>query len=281
VTVPKEDVETKIHLTGSSATIEGKYAVANGSNVTISHSGSYYIDGTLNNGQIYVEVPDENADPGTVKLIFKGVKITGKSAPAVFIKNADKTSITLEDGTENFLSDGETAYAGDFLDTAVIEAKDDLTIKGGDQGTGKLEINANYQTAVVSNNDIKITGGVITINTLDAENGNDAVKGKKSVTVKGGTLNIDAEGDGIKSSKGNVDIEGGTINIKSGKDAIQGETAINISGGNTIACGDRGLTCELEVNITGGELLATATDNQLATFTNVTQPTIVLDYVKE
>ena len=122
---------------------------------------------------------------------------------------------------------------------------------------------------------------VITINTLDAENGNDAVKGKKSVTVKGGTLNIDAEGDGIKSSKGNVDIEGGTINIKSGKDAIQGETAINISGGNTIACGDRGLTCELEVNITGGELLATATDNQLATFTNVTQPTIVLDYVKE
>ena len=82
VTVPKEDVETKIHLTGSSATVEGKYAVANGSNVTISHSGSYYIDGTLNNGQIYVEVPDDKADPAVAAQAARDL-IDNKEAVAL------------------------------------------------------------------------------------------------------------------------------------------------------------------------------------------------------
>ena len=281
VTVPKEDVETKIHLTGSSATVEGKYAVANGSNVTISHSGSYYIDGTLNNGQIYVEVPDDKADPDTVKLIFNGVNITGSSAPAVLVKNADKTSITISDGTENTLSDGTAAYTGDNEGSAVIEAKDDLTIKGGDAGTGTLNINANVQPGVVCNNDLKITGGSININTLNETEGQDAVKGKTSVTVKGGTVIIDSKGDGLKSSKGNVDIEAGAVSIKSSKDAIQAETAINISGGNIGAFGDRGLTSVGTINITGGSLLATATDNQYEGSLTAQQSVFAFDFVKE
>ena len=49
------------------------------------------------------------------------------------------------EGTENTLSDGETtAYAGDYLDNAVIEAKDDITIKG----SGTLNITANNQYAI-------------------------------------------------------------------------------------------------------------------------------------
>lgn len=280
-TVEQIDVQTNIHLKNNSISVEGEYATANGSIVTITHSGSYFIDGTLSDGQICVNIPDDKADPGTVKLILNGVDITGKSAPAILIQNADKTSITLSDGKVNKLTDGSAPYSGDNLDAAVIEAKDDLTIKGGDQGTGSLEINANFQTAVSCNNDIKITGGILTINTLDAENNNDAIKGKKSVTVKGGTVTIDSEGDGIKSSKGNVDIEGGDVSIKCGKDAIQAETAINISGGKIRAFGDKGLTCATAVNISGGDLLATATDNQTETFTEITQPTLVLDFVKE
>lgn len=280
-TVEQIDVQTTIHLQNNSIKVEGDYATANGSIVTITHSGTYTFDGTLADGQICVNIPDETADPGTVKLVFNGVDITGKSSPAVLVQNADKTSITLADGKTNKLTDGTAPYSGDNLDAAIIEAKDDLTIKGGDQGTGTLEINANYQTAIVCNNDIKLTGGIITINTLDAENGNDAIKGKKSVTVKGGTITINGEGDGIKSSKGNVDIEGGDISIKCGNDAIQAETAINISGGKIRAFGDKGLTCATAVNISGGDLLATATDNQTETFTEITQPTLVLDFVKE
>ena len=257
----KDTVNTKIHLKDGGITVDGEYASAQGSKVTITHSGSFTLDGTLADGQICVDIPDEKTHNGTVKLILSGVNITGKSAPAVLIKNADKASITIADGTENFISDGTAAYTGEDETSALIEAKDDLTVKGGTAGTGTLTITANVQDAMVCNNDIKFTGGITNIETLNTEVPNDAVKGKTSVTVKGGKLSIKAEGDGIKSSKGNVDIESGEISIKCGNDAIQAETAINISGGDVSAFGDRGLTSAGTISISGGSVLATATDN--------------------
>lgn len=280
-TPSKDEVNTKIHLKDGAVTIDGQYAVADGSKVTISHSGSYTIDGTLSDGQIYVEVPDVQADSGTVKLIFNGVNITGKSAPAVFIKNADKASITIADGTENFISDGTAAYTGENEKNAVIEAKDDLTVKGGDKGTGTLTITANTQTAMVCNNDIKFTGGIVNIETLNETEPNDAVKGKTSVTVKGGKLSIVSVGDGIKSSKGNVELSGGEVVIKAGSDAVQAETDISISGGDVSAFGDKGLTSVGTVNITGGEIIATATDCQCENLTSTQQNTLMFDFVKE
>ncbi|MDE6789435.1 MAG: carbohydrate-binding domain-containing protein [Ruminococcus sp.] len=273
--------ETKIHLNGTSVTVEGDYAEVNGGVVTITHSGSFYIDGTLTDGQINVNIADEVADPDTVKIFLNGVNITGKSAPAIFVTNAENTSINLVDGTENFISDGDTAYSGDCLGCAVIEAKDDITIKGGELGTGTLNITANTQDGIVCNNDIKINGGITTITTLNATDKTDAIKGKKSVTVKSGTLNIDAEGDGIKSSKGSVAVQGGLINVKAGNDAVQAETTIDISGGTVIAGGDRGLTSVTGVNITGGTVIATATDNQTdsALMSGTTQGTMLLNCV--
>ncbi|MDE6678969.1 MAG: carbohydrate-binding domain-containing protein, partial [Ruminococcus sp.] len=272
---------TKIHLNGDSIKVDGDYAEVNGTTVTISHSGSFYIDGTLNDGQINVNIPDETADPETVKIFLNGVNITGKSAPAILVTNAENTSINLVDGTQNVISDGDTAYTGDNLGSAVIEAKDDLTIKGGDLGTGILNLTANTQDGIVCNNDIKINGGIITVTTLNATDKTDAIKGKKSVTVKDGTLNIEAEGDGLKSSKGNVAIQDGLLNIKAGNDAVQAETTIDISGGTVIAGGDRGLTSITGTNITGGTVVATATDNQTdsALMSGTTQGTILLNCI--
>ena len=272
---------TYIHLKNTSIEVEGDYAEAAGTTVTISHSGSFYIDGTLDDGQIVVDIPDKTADAETVKLFLNGVDITGRSAPAILVSNAENTSVNLVDGTENFISDGDTAYSGDYLGAAVIEAKDDITVKGGDLGTGSLTVTANTQDGIVCNNDIKITGGVLTVNTLNSNDKTDAVKGKTSVTVKGGTLNIDAEGDGIKSSKGNVDISGGEISVKAGNDAVQAETAINISGGVLTAGGDRGLTAVGALNITGGQVVATATDDQtdVSLMTGTTQATMLLNCI--
>ncbi|HOC34390.1 MAG TPA: carbohydrate-binding domain-containing protein, partial [Ruminococcus flavefaciens] len=277
-TDPAADI-TYIHLKGSSITVDGNNATVSGTTVTISHSGTYMIDGTLDDGQINVNIPDETVDAETVKLFLNGVNITGKSAPAILITNAENTSINLVDGSANTISDGDTAYAGDYLGAAVIEAKDDLTIKGGDKGTGTLTVTANTQDGISCNNDIKLTGGVINVTTLNATDKTDAVKGKKSVTVKGGTVTVDAEGDGIKSSQGAVAVEGGNISIKAGNDAVQAETTIDISGGTLIAGGDRGLTAVTAVNITGGNVYATATDNQVdeKLLTGTTQTTVLLN----
>ncbi|MCQ2470001.1 MAG: carbohydrate-binding domain-containing protein [Ruminococcus sp.] len=261
---PQADI-TYIHLKNSSVTVEGKNASAEGSVVTISHSGTYMIDGTLDDGQIIVNIPDETADAETVKLFLNSVNITGKSAPAILVSNAENTSINIVDGSENTISDGDKAYSGNNAGLAVIEAKDDITIKGGDLGNGVLTINANIQNAVSCNNDIKINGGVINVNALNEEEKTDGISAKKSITIKSGTLKVKAEGDGIKSSKEDIEISGGTVSVKAGNDAVQASTAITISDGNVTAGGDRGFRLDEngKLSITGGDVFATATDYQV------------------
>ena len=274
--------KTYIHLNGASASVEGDYAEVNDGIITISHSGEFYVDGTLDDGQINVNIADETVDSATVKLFLNGVSITGKSAPAILVTNAENTSINIMDGTVNTISDGDTAYSGEWLGAAVIEAKDDITIKGGTENTGTLTITANTQDAFVCNNDIKFTGGTTNIKTLNAVDKTDAVKGKTSVTVKDtAVVNIDAEGDGLKSSKGNVAISGGAVSIKAGNDAVQAETTIDISGGTVLGGGDRGLTSLTGTNITGGTVAVTATDNQTdsALMSGTTQGTMLLNCI--
>ncbi len=257
-----------IHLKNTAIETEGNNLTVNGTTVTISASGEYYIDGTLDDGQIIVNVPDETVDTGTVKIFLDGVNITGGAAPAIYVANAENTSINLVEGTTNVLSDGTAAYEGDYLENGVIEAKDDMTVKG----SGTLEINAANQYAIACSNDLKFNGGTINITAAAS----DAVRGKTSVTVKDGKLNIDSAGDGIKSTKGNVTIEGGVIGIKASNDAVQAETTIDISGGIITASGDRGLTAVTGTNITGGTVTATATDNQ-AELVTASQGTMLLN----
>ncbi|MCR4861312.1 MAG: carbohydrate-binding domain-containing protein [Ruminococcus sp.] len=288
---PVEDVQPQndavsIHL-GSSITVEGDeagYVKVSGSVATITHSGTYNIDGTLEDGQICVNIPDEAADPDTVKLFLNGASITGKSAPAILVSNAENTSINLVDGTENTVSDGDTAYAaadGTLTGEAVIEAKDDLTIKGGDLGTGKLTVTANTQDGVFCKNDLKINGGVIDVKALNSTDKTNGLNGKKSLTVKSGTLTVDAEGDGIKSSKGAVTISGGSTSIKAGNDAVQADTTIDISGGTIAAGGDRGFTATTGINISGGTVIATATDNQAKNVTASGQAVMLLNCIDD
>ena len=273
----------KIHLKNTSIEVEGENATVDGTTVTITKSGEYYIDGTLDDGQINVNIPDEKADTETVKLFLNGASITGKSAPAILVTNAENTSINIVDGTENAISDGDTAYAGDFAKAAVIEAKDDITIKGGEKGDGVLKITANTQDGISCNNDIKINGGDINISALNTENKNDGIKAKKSVTVKDGSLKVEAEGDGIRSSKDAVAFTGGKTKIKAGNDAVQAETTIDISGGRLVAGGDRGLSAVTGINITGGTVIATATDKQAdeKLMSGTTQTTALLNCIND
>ena len=274
---------TKIHLKNTTITVEGENATVEGTTVTITHSGEFYIDGTLDDGQINVNIADETADAETVKIFLNGVNITGKSAPAILVTNAENTSINIVDGTENTITDGETAYAGDFAKAAVIEAKDDITIKGGEKGDGVLNITANVQDAISCNNDIKVNGGIINITTNNSEAKTDGIKAKKSVTIKDGTLDIDATGDGIKSTKDAVAFAGGITRIKAGNDAVQAETTIEISDGKLVAGGDRGLTAVTGINITGGTVIATATDNQAdeKLMSGTTQTTALLNCIAD
>ncbi len=265
-----------IHLNGTSITTEGSNMELNADSsvVTITASGSYYIDGTLTDGQIIVNVPDETVDAETVKLFLNGVNMTGSAASPIFVENAENTSINLVEGTVNTLSDGTVAYEGDYLECGVLHSKDDMTIKG----TGTLNINAATQYAVQCNNDLKITGGTLNVTTALS----DAVRGKTSVTVKDGIINIDSAGDGIKSTKGSVDITGGTIISAAETDAVQAETTLTVSGGEVYAYGERSFTAGLDytVDITGGTVVGTSKE----VFTNtagITVNSMLLNYTEK
>ena len=275
----------QIVFDGNKITGGGEGVTVDGNKVTITHSGSYQFSGKLDDGQIIVNIPDEKTDAETVKLFFNGMNLTGKTAAPVYVINAKNTSINLVENTENFLAD-EVFYDETATGTnAVIYAKDDITIKG----EGSLRVDGHYNYGMHCNNDIKITGGKIKFKvegtpsdtTATAEKRGDAIRGKKSVTVKGGETDVNAEGDGIKSTKGDVFIMDGKAEVKAGNDAVQAETSLQISGGNLKANGDRSLTCQTgKVSISGGTVCATATDNNPANL-EATQQVLMFEFAEE
>lgn len=223
-----------IKLEGDTITVDGSGATVDGTTVTITAAGTYNISGTLNDGQIVVNA----ADSDKVVLVLDGADITCSTSAPIYVLSADKVVITLAEGTENSVTDG-TAYVFENAESdepnAAIFSKDDLTINGD----GSLTVNANYNNGIVSKDDLKITGGTVTVNAV-----NDGIKGKDSIAVKDGVITVNAGSDGLQANndedteKGYIAIEGGTLAITSGLDGIQAETNLSVSDGTiTIVSG--------------------------------------------
>ncbi|WP_046176244.1 carbohydrate-binding domain-containing protein [Domibacillus indicus] len=231
----KWDNATSIKLDGSSASFEGDGGVViDGNIITIRTSGVYTISGKLDDGQIIVDAEDE----GAVRLILNGAEINSSSSSPVYVKKAEKTIVSLEEGTENLLTDGEKYVYEDSEEdepSAALFSKGNLTING----SGKLVIRGNYNDGIASKDELKITGGTIEIEAVD-----DGVIGRDLLAVKEGNISIKAGGDGMKStndedtSKAVIAIEGGTFNITAANDGIQAETSLLVADGNfTVSSG--------------------------------------------
>jgi hypothetical protein len=261
---------TTIELAGDAITVEGSGAAVDGTVVTITAAGTYNISGVLNDGQIVVDT----ADAETVVLVLNGADITSLSSAPIYVKNAEKTVIALAEGTVNSVTDSDLYVFEDPASdepNAAIFSHDDLTINGD----GALTVTGNYNNGIASKDDLKITGGNITVNAL-----NDGIKGKDSIAVLDGTITIIAVSDGLQatniedSEKGYIAIEGGTLNVTAGLDAIQAETSLLVSGGdltltsgvgsgNSAADSTKGLKAGVDVTISGGNLVIDAPDDAI------------------
>ena len=120
--------------------------------------------------QIVIKASDQDK----IQIVLDGVTMTGTDA-AIVVENADKTFITLAEGSKNSISDSANHTNTDY--DAAIYSKDDLTFNG----SGSLTIEGKYGNAVESNDDLRITGGTYTIkgykNGLSA---NDAINIKEA-----------------------------------------------------------------------------------------------------
>ena len=277
----------KIHLSDNGITVENdsKNVVSvNNKIVTISASGKYTVDGTINDGQIIVNIPDITVDAAAAEITLNNVSITNSSMPCIYSQSADKLKITAI-GTNN-LTDTATSARTDA--PACIYSLTDTTITKNSGGT--LNITSSFNRGIDCNEDLNLNGGTININTdVDELSDCDAIKARETVSIDGANIVIDSSADGIKSSKRNVEILSGNVKAKAGNDAIQAATSIDISGGSVIAGGDRGLRLDDggTLNITGGDVIATATDYQITdaaqSLANVdmsgsTQNIILLDF---
>lgn len=227
---------------------------------TITSGGVYTFMGEKNDVMLLIDA--ENAD---VTVILSGVTINNSKCPAIYVRSADKVTISLADGTTNTLSDGSSYSITDSDSTldGVIFSKADLTINGG----GTLNVTGNYKHGIVSKDDLIISSGTINV---DAQNV--ALNGKDCVKINSGNITLNAGSDGIRAdntedtSRGYVYLYDGTVDITAANDGIQAETVINIEnvnlkinaggGSNTSLSSSsesyKGLKAGSDIYITGG-----------------------------
>lgn len=219
-------------------------AYISGNIITITKEGTYVLSGALSEGQIVVD-----ADSAKVQLVLDNADITCASSAAIYVKNADKTFITLAEGSENILMNtAEYETIDDNNIDAVIFSKDDLTLNG----KGTLTINSEYGHGIVSKDDLKLVGGTYNIT---AEN--HALSGKDSVRIAEGTYNLTSGKDGIHSEnadddeKGFVYIASGDFTIESTGDGIDASYVVQIDDG------------DFDITAGGGAENATKTHNDM------------------
>ena len=200
-----------------------------GTDISVTLPGTYVFEGNLN-GTLTVNVSEK----AKVRLILNGFEITSSDGPAIRILEGDRVTISLEDDTENVVTDSET-YSDETFSSAIY-SKSDLIFNGN----GKLAVNANHADAIASKDDLRIVSGTYVINAVD-----DGIVGKDRVKIKDGKFTVTSGGDALKTTniekvdRGFIYIANGTFKLTAGDEAIDATTSIRIDDGDfTVLTGE-------------------------------------------
>ena len=237
------DSAVLITLNKDDAKIKGNGAYVLDGDVFITGGGKYLISGELTDGSIIVDAESSSK----VWLILDGVTIDGSDDAAIRVEEAEKVFITLADDSINTLT-SDDEYSDDATEnnrSGVIYARDDLTING----SGTLDITANYKFGIDANDSLHITGGTITVDAAS-----DAIHVNEEFNYTDADLTIDCKDDGIHSDT-TVNILGGNILINNCYEGIEAlivnmedgdvvintdDDGINANGGSSFAFGNMG-----------------------------------------
>ena len=229
-----DDAENyRVSITGNftvtSDTSDG--VTQSGSVYTITKAGEYTVAGLLSEGQLIVDVGDEDE----VTIVLNGTSITCSSGSPIYVKNASEVKIKSEENSFNEVIDKRAEATEDSSDdagNAAIYATCDLKLVG----KGALVVTGNYNNGIQSKDDLSIKNVIVKVTAV-----NNAVKGNDAVDIESGNIiAISAKGDGIKTSnssisnkgkqKGIVTITGGNIDIYAACDGIDAAYGVDISG---------------------------------------------------
>ncbi len=233
----------KITFTNSAITADSNDGLEiNGTNLTVTKSGTYLLSGTCANGSVKVK-------KGTtgVTLVLQGLSLTCEDTAPMVCGKSTEVTIVAGANTENTLADTENnneETGNTDAENAVIKCKD------GSQvilcGTGSLTIQANAKNGIHS--------GATT-----------QEEGEASLTIRELTLNIGAANDAV-NAEATLNVESGNLSISAGDDALHCDNTLSIGADNTqgptIAISDCSEGLEgAAVNVFSGKVNIVSTDD--------------------
>jgi hypothetical protein len=178
----------------------------------IDEAGDYVLNGTLA-GHITVRAEEQ-----VVHLFLNGVSVTSDKMPALYVESAGKVILTACDGTDNVLADGSSRLT-DGLD-ACIYSVCDVTVNG----SGRLAVSGFCNDAFHTRDYLKIAGTSLTVEAKD-----DGLFGNDGVLITDASVQVQAEGCGIKAAKNGKDAKGNIEIIGSDVSVIAGENGLTAS----------------------------------------------------
>ncbi len=179
---------------------------------------------------------------------LSGLNLTNTDGPAINIQSKKRSFMVIGEGTENTLAD-----ASPYADTGDEDAKGVIFSEGQVifSGNGRLDIAANCKAGISSDQYLRFRQGNV-IN-VTASEGN-AVRGKDSLIVSGGVMNVTVSGNGNKGLKsdGPVYINGGRTTVLNSAVAYYDTDEGELKGAAGIDCGG-------DLVMTAGSLLLKST----------------------
>ncbi len=221
-----DEQSTRITLEGCTASCDSSGVTIDSSTITITAEGTYILAGTLDDGQILVNVQKDEK----VQLVLEGASVCSSTDAALYVQQADKVFVTTVTDTENFFSNGGSFETADDENAdGAVYSKEDITFNG----SGKLTVTSPAGHGIVSKDSLTVTAGSYEISC--ASHG---LKGKDDVAIADGNFIIAAGKDGIHAENsddatlGTVYLGGGTFQITAEGDGISAAAAIQIDGGS-------------------------------------------------
>ncbi len=183
-------------------------------------------------------------------LVLNGLQLTNADGPAINNQCSKWLYVTLTDGTENTLTDGESYTEQTFDQKGTLFSEGQIHFAG----TGTLTINGNAKNGIASDDYIVIDDGTLSINV--ASDGGRGIKVNDGLTINGGSTTITTLGDcriettdGIRDTTSAAGIKSDSLFVM-----INGSLTITSKGD-----GGKGINATDSVIVSGGTLNITTT----------------------
>jgi len=256
-----------------SGSVDGVTVTVDGADVTVKSTAKkveYVLTGSSAYGSFKVYSDYK------LKLTLGGLTLTNPTGAAVNIQSKKRIFVCVADGTANTLADGTTYDKVDGEDMkGCLFSEGQLLFSG----TGSLSVNANYKHGICSDDYILLRPGCNVSVTASQGNG---LKANDGVTIRGGVLNVSVDGTAAKgiSSDGFVEVGGGrtTIITTGGGEydadegdvsacaCIKADSTMTVTGGilnlKSTGAGGKGISTDMALNISGGEVNILTTGQQ-------------------